>query len=102
MTKRVNIICLVAFFLCLAGAYALQLLTGGMENTNGMLRYISNIIGVAMLALFPFSVMSYLFTRSWREVRKDKVKAEFIRKNPLLTFFIWREIRDEEIDAEQR
>ncbi|MBX5188841.1 hypothetical protein HJB86_07970 [Rhizobium sp. NZLR3b] len=96
MTKRLNLICLVAFFLCFAGAFTVSRLNGGTENTHGTLKYVSNAIGAAMLGLFPFSVGSYILTRGWREVRKNKEHREFILKNPIFTFLIWRE----EIDGE--
>lgn len=93
MTKRINIICLVAFFLCLAGAFGVSRLNGGAENTHGLLRYVSIVIGAAIFALFPFSVGSFLLTRSWREVRKTEHR-EFILKNPIFSFLIWREELD--------
>ncbi|RXT29173.1 hypothetical protein B5P46_10725 [Rhizobium leguminosarum] len=91
MTKRVNLICLVAFFFCFAGAYAVQLLNGGVENTHGIYLYLYKVLWFFIVALMPFSLWSYLATRSWRELRKDKAKREFILENPLLSFFIWRE-----------
>ncbi|TAT77550.1 hypothetical protein ELI54_14635 [Rhizobium ruizarguesonis] len=94
MTKRINIICLVAFFLCLAGAFGVSRFSGGVENTHGLLRYVSIVIGAAIFALFPFSLGSFWLTRSWREVRKDKAKREFILKDPILSFLIWREELD--------
>lgn len=102
MTKRLNTICLVAFFVCLAGAYVVQLLSGGVANLHGVLRYLCNILSIFIIALFPLGPISYMQTQSWREIRKDKVKRDFIRKNPLLTFLIWREVWDEEMDDEQR
>ncbi|MHC2457693.1 hypothetical protein ACVMIX_004334 [Rhizobium leguminosarum] len=93
MTRRINTICLVAFFVCLAGAFGVSRLTGGAENTH--LKDLSNVMGAAMLGLFPFSVGSFLLTRSWREMRKTEHR-EFILKNPVLSFLIWRE----ELDGE--
>ncbi|RUM05633.1 hypothetical protein [Rhizobium chutanense] len=96
MTKRMNLVCLVAFFFCFAGAYAVQLLNGGVENTHGIYRSIYTVLWFFIIALLPFSVCSYLATQSWRELRQNKEKREFILKNPILAFLIWRE----EIDGE--
>ncbi|MCB2406152.1 hypothetical protein LGH56_35875, partial [Rhizobium ruizarguesonis] len=63
-TKRLNLVCLAAFFLCLAGAFAVSRLNGGVQNTHGFLRYVSNVMGAAMLGLVPFSLGSYMLTRS--------------------------------------
>ncbi|MCW1409276.1 hypothetical protein OLZ32_13545 [Rhizobium sp. 1AS11] len=101
MTKRVSIICLVGFILCLLGVLALGNLSGGVERMQGFVRYTYDILWVLLAILFLPGLMSYLFSRSWREFRKDKANREFVRKNPLLTFFIWREIRDEGIDDGQ-
>ncbi|API56055.1 hypothetical protein BMW22_26695 (plasmid) [Rhizobium leguminosarum] len=91
---------MVAFFLCLAGAFLVPLLNGGVENTRGIFRYMYNIFGVLFIALFPFSLGSYGLTRSWREMRKNKDHRELLRRNPILAFLIWREVRDEEINDE--
>ncbi|MGO6971651.1 hypothetical protein [Rhizobium leguminosarum] len=101
MTKRESIICLVGFILCLLGVLALGNLSGGVERMHGFVRYTYDILWVLLAILFLPGLMSYLFSRSWREFRKDKANREFVRKNPLLTFFIWREIRDEGIDDGQ-
>ncbi|EJZ17279.1 hypothetical protein RCCGEPOP_31576 [Rhizobium sp. Pop5] len=88
VTKRINIICLIAFFLCLLGAFALR----GQDIHQPL----PIIISIAMLALFPFSVASYMLTRSWREVQKNGPHREFILADPVLSFFIWREERKSE------
>jgi len=95
VTRRINTICLVAFFLCLAGAFGVSRLAGGAESTHGFLRYLSTVMGAVILGLFPFSVGNFLLTRSWRQVRKTE-HGEFILKNPVLSFLIWRE----ELDGE--
>ncbi|AHG47942.1 hypothetical protein RLEG12_24470 [Rhizobium leguminosarum bv. trifolii CB782] len=91
MTKRVNLICLFAFFFCFAGAYVVQLFNGGVANTHGVYLYLYKVLWFFIVALMPFSLGSYLVTRSWRELRKEKANRDFILKNPLLSFFIWRE-----------
>ena len=101
MTKRVSIICLVGFILCLLGVFSLGIFTGGAEHMNDFVRYTYNVLWRLLAILFLPGLMSYLFSRSWPEFRKDKANREFVRKNPLLTFFIWREIRDEGIDSRQ-
>ncbi|MGR9503844.1 hypothetical protein [Rhizobium leguminosarum] len=98
MTKRVSIICLAGFIFCLLGVFFLGTFTGGVEYMHGFVRYTYNALWVLLAVLFLPGLMSYLFSRSWPQFRKNKANREFVRKNPLLTFFIWREIRDEPID----
>ncbi|MBB3353739.1 hypothetical protein FHT70_003687 [Rhizobium sp. BK049] len=100
MTKRLCINCLVAFILCLCGAYALSIFSGGVEHVNGFARYIYNILWALLAILFLPGPLSYLYSRSWPEIRKDEANREFVRKNPLLMFFVWREIRDEGLDVQ--
>lgn len=100
MTKRLCINCLVGFVLCLLGAYALSIFSGGVEHINGFARYIYNILWALLAILFLPGPASYLFSRSWPEVCKDEANREFVRKNPLLIFFVWREIRDEGLDVQ--
>ncbi|MDC7745389.1 hypothetical protein [Rhizobium binxianense] len=101
MTKRVSIICLEGFTLCLLGVFVLGIFSGGVEYMRGFALYTYDILWTLLAVLFLPGLVSYLFSRSWREFRKDKANREFVLKNPLLTFFIWREIRDEGIDNGQ-
>lgn len=96
MTKRLNTICLVAFFLCLLAGFVIH-----GQGAHGILKYIENFLAAATMALFPFSVVSYMATHSWRELRKDRAKKEFILRHPL-RFLIWREARDEADGEEKR
>ncbi|TAW32064.1 hypothetical protein ELH93_22260 [Rhizobium leguminosarum] len=96
MTKRLSTICLVAFFLCFLGGFVIH-----RQGSPGVFKYIEYILAAAAMALFPFSVGSYMATHSWRELRKDRAKREFILKHPL-RFLIWREARDEADGVEKR
>ncbi|PDS81342.1 hypothetical protein CO667_01515 [Rhizobium sp. L43] len=101
MTKRVSIICLASFTLCFLGVVVLGIFSGGVEYMRGFVLYAYDILWTLLAILFLPGLVSYLFSRSWPEFRKDKANREFVLKNPLLTFFIWREIRDEGIDNGQ-
>ncbi|NKL37466.1 hypothetical protein GFL49_27610 [Rhizobium leguminosarum bv. viciae] len=101
MTKRASIVCLIGFIICLLGVFTLGIFSGGVEYMHGFVRNAYDILWALLAMLFLPGVVSYLFSRSWREFRMDKANREFVRKNPLLTFFIWREIRDEGIDDGQ-
>ncbi|MBB4443345.1 MULTISPECIES: hypothetical protein [Rhizobium] len=96
MTKRLSTICLVAFFLCLSGGFVIH-----RQGSPGVFKYIENILAAAAMALFLFSVGSYMFSYSWRELRKDRAKREVILKHPM-RFLIWREARDEANGVEKR
>ncbi|MGO6825617.1 hypothetical protein [Rhizobium ruizarguesonis] len=96
MTKRLSTICLVAFFLCLLGGFVIH-----RQGSLGIFRYIENFLAASAMALFPVSVVSYMFSYSWRELRKDRAKREFILKHPM-RFLIWREVRDEAYGEEKR
>ena len=98
MTKRASIICLAGFIFCFIGLRLLAVFGGGVEYMHGFVRHAYDILWALLALLFLPGVMSYLFSQSWREFRKDKANSEFVRKNPLLSFFIWREIRDEGIE----
>lgn len=101
MTKRVSITCLVGFILCFLGVVTLGIFSGGVKYMDGFVRHTYDILWVLLAVLFAPGLMSYLFSRSWPEFRKDKANREFVLRNPLLAFFIWREIRDEGIDNGQ-
>ncbi|MGO7322669.1 hypothetical protein ACCS95_22940 [Rhizobium ruizarguesonis] len=96
MTKRLSTICLVAFILCFLGGFVIH-----RQGSPGVFKYIENILAAAAMALFPFGVVSYMFSYSWRELRKDRANREFILKHPM-RFLIWREVRDEAYGEEKR
>ena len=86
MTKRASIICLVGFILCFVGVIALGIFSGGVKYMHGSTRYTYNTLWTLLAVLFLPGLMSYLFSRSWPEFRKDKANREFVRKNKLLHF----------------
>ncbi|PDS96051.1 hypothetical protein CO659_21115 [Rhizobium sp. S9] len=99
MTKRLSINCLVGFILCLLGAFVLSMFTGGVEHMHGFARLIYNILWAILVILFLPGPASYLFSRSWPELRKDEANREFMRKHPL-KFLVWREVRHEVSDVQ--
>lgn len=101
MTKKLNYIMIAVF---LASLFFSMLISFSKAYTfvhAEIYEFLFYILGFSAIVTFPFSVVSFMFSMSWKVISRDAVYRNIVRDSPIY-FLIWRELRNESEAAEHQ
>ncbi|PST25576.1 hypothetical protein C7U60_06795 [Mesorhizobium plurifarium] len=98
MTERINII----FNIFLSTNLAVILIMVWFRHSidiDGWEIFILRSLSVTFVATMPFSLGSYIITKTYILLVEDKVFRKHLSRNPIL-FFVWREVLERYSDGD--
>lgn len=93
MTKKLNLLFMLAFCLCLSFVIFISLSSSYILKYSDNFKVIFYVAGFLAIALFPVSVLSFIFSVSYKFISRDKLYKDIISKSPIYAI-IWKELKE--------